>query len=104
MFSKLVILSLQAKVLSMLRYPYASNGVRLYLETQKRLGKSGIRTHDQQKTEFYIVKCAIFNVNFLNTTWDYVDGTKPQNRFEVCTLRLKRSLYRPTSPKGMICP
>ena len=67
-FSKLVILSLQAEVLSIFRYPYASKGVRLHLEAQKRLGKSGIRTHDPQKTEFYVVKYAIFNFNFLKTT------------------------------------
>jgi len=67
-FSKLVLLSLQAKVLSMFRYSYAWKGVRLYSETEKRLGKSGIWTHDQQKTDFFIVICAIFNLNFLNTT------------------------------------
>ena len=52
-FSKMMILSLQAKLLSMFRYPYAPKGVRLYLETQKRLGKSGIRTHDQNSSEIY---------------------------------------------------
>ena len=58
--------------------PYASKGSKLFLETQKRLGKSGIRTHDPKKTQSYIVKSTLFNFNFLSATWDYVDGTKTQ--------------------------
>ena len=43
---------------------YAAKGSKLFLETQKRLGKSGIRTHDPQKTQSYIVKCALFDFKF----------------------------------------
>ena len=63
--------------------PYASKGHKMFLETQKWLGKSGIRTHDPKKTKSYIVKRTLFNFNFLNAMWDYVDGTKTQYRSEM---------------------
>ena len=55
-----------------------SKDSKLLLQAQKRLGKSGIRTCDPSKTDFYVVKSAVFKPIFLITTWDHVDGTKTQ--------------------------
>ena len=58
----------------MIKYPKASNSDKLYLETQKRVGKSGIRTHNPYKTD---VKCTLIS------TRDYEYETKTQYMSEI---------------------
>ena len=74
--TKILILRLQWIVLGFYRYSLDSEDSKHFLEAQKRLGKSRIRTCDHSSTPVYVVKSAIFNLNFLRPTWYYVDETK----------------------------